>query len=408
MEFLQLSTIRDSLNLILKHLVPIENEKVAIEKAGGRIIYRDYFALEDIPSFNRSTMDGYAVRSNEVRGATNNNPSLLHFKGRVNINEKPDFECGEGEAFYVPTGGMIPRGADAVVMVEKAQQVEDKWVEIYAPVSWGENIIFGGDDYRKNDLILSKGTYLRPQEVGLLAYLGIKEVEVYGKVKIAIFGSGDEIVPIDENPQPPCIRDLNSYMLNALFEGEGFVAALEGILPDEELVIKEKLTQSLGLYDMVIISGGTSKGLRDLMSKVLTEIGRPGIISHGLTVKPGKPTLLGVVGNKPIVVLPGHPASCYVTARFVALPIIRYLAGYRSEPVLKTVRAILKRKLPSKLGFGEYFRVSLKQQEKELLAYPILGESGLISTLVKSDGLVYVAENLESLEENEEVEVLLL
>ncbi len=419
MEFLHLTTIRESLKLVLKHLSPVKGENIPVNKAGGRISFRDYFTSEDIPSFNRSTMDGYAVRASDTKGASPRNPSLLTLKGQVRINKPPSAECSEGESFYLPTGAMLPPGADAVVMIEKAQAVEEqgdekRWVEVYTSVSPGENVISQGDDYHQGEMVISRGTLIRPQEVGLLAYLGIEEVEVFEKVKVVVFGSGDEIVPIEKLPKPPRIRDLNSYMLCAIFQEKGFLPFLRGILPDDEAEIKTKLKDTLKQYDAVVISGGTSKGLRDVMSKVLSELGEPGIISHGLTVRPGKPTLLGVVNNIPIIVLPGHPASCFMAAYFVALPILRYLGGYKSEPLPSTTKAILKRKLPSKLGLGEYFRVNLKHEYKKkhknsiTMAYPLLGESGLISTLVKADGLVYVAENIESLEEGEEVEVLLL
>ncbi len=407
MEYLQLTTIRDSLNLILNYLKPVKVDTIPISSAGGWVCFRDYFTPEDIPAFTRSTMDGYAVRAKDTRGASAQSPVLLKLKGSININEVPPSVCESGEAFYVPTGAMLPEGTDAVVMMEKTE-TSGQLLEILETVAPGENTIFKGEDYKKGEIIIHKGAVIRPQDAGLLAFTGIREVEVFNKVKIAIFGSGDEVVALNTHPQPPKIRDLNSYTLSALFQINGFLPMIRGILPDKEEEVENSLKEALLNFDSIVISGGTSKGTRDVMSTVLTRMGNPGIIAHGLTIRPGKPTLLGVTDQIPIIVLPGHPASCYITATFVALPILRYLGGRQEEPLKLTTRGFLKKRIISRLGLEEYIRVNLFLERGQIMVEPILGESGLISTLVKANGLVRVPENMENVEEGAEVEVLLL
>ncbi len=407
MEYLQLTTIRDSLNLILNYLKPVKVDTVPISSAGGRVCFRDYFTPDDIPAFTRSTMDGYAVRAKDTRGASAQSPVLLNLIGSININEAPTIKCHSGETCYVPTGGMLPEGADAVVMVEKTE-VSGQFLEVQETIASGENSILKGEDYKKGELIIARGTLIRPQEAGLLAFTGVGEVEVYNKVKIAIFGSGDEVVPLDVHPQPPKIRDLNSYTLSSLFEINGFLPMIRGILPDREEEVENRLKEDLLNFDAIVVSGGTSKGTRDVMSTVLTRMGNPGIIAHGLTIKPGKPTLLGVTNHIPIIVLPGHPASCFITATFIALPILRFLGGRQDEPLKLTARGFLKKRIISRLGLEEYIRVNLFLEKGRVVVEPIPGESGLISTLVKANGLVKVPENMENLEEGVEVEVLLL
>ncbi len=403
-------SVKDALELLLKNLPgkPPHVERINIENSLSRILAEDIYSPEDMPGFDRSSVDGYAVISSDTFGASETMPLYLEVVGEVKMGEESLNRLTSGKAVKIPTGGMLPPGSDAVIMLEYTAQVDKSLIEILRPVAPGENVIKKDDDIKAGELVLKKGHRLRPQDIGALAGLGITEIDVYRKPVVSIISTGDEIVPATEKPRPGQVRDINSYNLHCLVVEAGGIPVRIGILKDEYEVIRDTLKKTCENSDMVLISGGSSVGTRDYTAKAIDELGNPGVLFHGVIMKPGKPTIGGIVNGVPIFGIPGHPAAATICFFNFVKPVIKRLSGHVSIEFPKTIKAVLTKNIPSSPGRTDFIRVQIiSTEDKGYLAEPIFGKSGLITTLVRADGLVVIPPERLGLEEGETVEVLL-
>lgn len=383
-------------------------EIVRIEESYGRISGSDIFSPEDLPAFSRSTVDGYAVNAIDTFGARETSPAYIIFKNEVVMGAAPDFRLNKGEAAKIPTGGMLPEGADAVVMLEDAQMVSNDMIEVLKSVAPRENVIVRGEDIEKGERVLEKGGRLRSQDVGALAGLGIVEIEVCKRPVVSIISTGDEIVPASHPIKLGQVRDINSFTLWGLIDEHGGVPVKKGIFVDDYGTIRSAVLEALQDSDMILISGGTSAGTKDMTAEIINDIGQPGVLFHGVSLKPGKPMIGGVINKRPILGLPGHPAAVVVCFDLFIGPLIGRLGGLRSDRhFVKTVRATMAKNIASAAGREDHIRVYLDERDGEFLAFPVLGKSGLITTLVKADGIVVISSGKLGLDAGEEVTVTL-
>ncbi|BAF60798.1 molybdopterin biosynthesis enzyme [Pelotomaculum thermopropionicum SI] len=379
----------------------------------GRRLAADVRAPEDVPGFDRSTVDGYAVRARDTYGATEGLPSYLDVAGEVLMGREPEGTVSPGQAWRIATGGMLPPGADAVVMLEYTEELDCRTIGVTRPVAPGENVIRKGEDIAAGEIALPAGHRIRPQDMGMLSSVGVSEVEVELPVRVGIISTGDELVSPGERPVPGQVRDINSYTLYGAVAACGGEPRLYGIVGDDYEKLKRTLELALSENDMVLLSGGSSVGTRDVAALAIDSAGEPGVLFHGISVKPGKPTIGAVVNGKPVFGLPGHPASAMVVFELMVAPLVRsggYAAGEKEMREALTafpLRAVLTRSLHSAAGREDFIRVRLHCKDGRLFAEPVLGKSGLISTMVKADGLARIPPGKEGVEAGEIVEVKL-
>lgn len=398
---LRMVTLIEALSLVHEAFRPLEEwEKIPTAGACGRVLAEDVRAPEDLPGFPRSTVDGYAVRAADTFGASEEKPAVLALAGEIRIGTPPPGPLGKGEAMAIPTGGYLPEGADAVVMVEDTE-VEEGAVLIYSPVAPGTNVIGADGDVAKGSLLFTKGHRLRPQDIGALMGLGVTAVRAVRRPRVAVLATGEEIVPPDVRPGPGKVRDINSHTLHALLEGAGAEPIPLGIVPDSEEDLREVLDGALREADLVVISGGSSVGARDITLAVLAERGE--VLLHGLRMKPGKPTILARVAGKPVVGCPGHPVSAFVVGAKLVVPLVERLLGIVDPLPRPRVRATLAEGVPSAKGRREFVRVRLEGAGSERRAVPIVAESAVISSLARAHGLIEIPEDTEGLEPGTEV-----
>ena len=384
-------------------------EQIALEPALGRVLGRDIVSREELPPHARSTMDGYAVRAEDTFGASDAVPALLEIAGHVAMGSLPDIPIAPGRAAEIPTGGFLPEGADAVVMVEYTNPLGPGEIEITKPVSRGENVLERAGDIGLGETVLAAGTRLRPQDVGMLAGLGVTEMTVFKKPRVAIISTGDEIIAVTERPSPGQIRDINSYAISALVESIGAQPVPRDIVRDEPALLTSALASALEEADVVVISGGSSVGARDHILDVVSGFSEVEIYAHGIAISPGKPTLLAKVQGKPVFGLPGHPVSAIVVTQVFLLPFLKYLEGeeLKKEPTGQHVSAVLATSVHSPHGREEYTRVKLEREQDGLIARPVFGKSGMMSTLVKADGFFIIPIHAEGVAAGEAIDVYL-
>ncbi|WP_027718029.1 gephyrin-like molybdotransferase Glp [Desulfovirgula thermocuniculi] len=399
-------TVREAREAILKNIKHYPGtEEVPLLSALGRCLARDVVAAEDVPGFDRSTVDGYAVRARDTFGASEGLPAYLEVSGEVLMGRAPGGAVGPGRAYKIATGGMLPPGADAVVMVEHTEELGAGTIGVTRPVAPGENVIRRGEDIAAGSVVLPAGHILRPQDLGILAAVGVTAVEVRLPWRVGIVSTGDELVLPGEVPAPGQVRDINSYSLYGAVKACGGEPHLYGIVRDDLEEMRACLAGALREADMVLLSGGSSVGTRDVAAQAIAGLGEPGVLFHGLSLKPGKPTIGAVVNGKPVFGLPGHPASALVVFELLVAPLIR-CAGYPGDSFWEfPLRARLTRNLRSAPGREDFVRVKLKLEGGTLWAEPVLGKSGLISTMVKADGLARIPATKEGVEAGEWVEV---
>jgi len=388
----------------------VDSETVAITAATRRILASDIIAQEDVPGFARSTMDGYAVFAASTFGASEGNPAYLTLDGAVSMGETSTARIEPGKAVRIATGGKLPDGADSVVMMEYAEEIDETTLEIYKSVAPGGNVITRGEDVQQGRSVLSAGTRLRPQEIGLLAALGIEQVAVYKKPVIGIISTGDEIVPINSRPGPAQVRDINSYSIGSQVLDAGAIPIGFGIIQDNYDALIDTCKQALQKTDMLLISGGSSVGTRDLTIAVLNALENSKILVHGIPISPGKPTILARAGNKPVWGLPGHVTSAMVVFDRVVRPFIARMAGINTNKNQDTrlISAKISRNIASAQGRTDFIRVRLQKSDTGIWAEPVLGKSGLIHTMLQADGLVEIDINTEGLDKGAPVSVILL
>jgi molybdopterin molybdotransferase len=403
-------TLKESVKLLLDYIEfrCLSFEVVSIESAYNRITYEDILAPENLPGFKRSTVDGFAVRSQDTFGAKESMPVYLTVKGHIPMGVAPDFSLNPGEAASIGTGGMLPEGADAVVMIEHVNVVSSDLIEILKPIGPGENVIFEDEDIKKGELVIPKGHKLKPQDIGALAGLGISQIKVVKKPLIAIILTGDEIIPHIEKVTPGKIRDINSFTLAGLIDLAGGIPLKMGIVKDDYKELKAIVNKAYELADIILITGGTSAGIKDMTAQIINELGEPGIIFHGVSIKPGKPIIAGVCNNKPVFGLPGHPVAVYICFELFVKPVINKMLGLTDKTYKPKVKAKLTKSISSQAGRRDFIRVYLEEKEGELLATPLLSKSGLIMTLVKANGILCIPEDLLGFEKDEVVEVEIL
>jgi molybdopterin molybdotransferase len=409
----------DAQRILDKHLViPAPSvEEVSISSSLGRVLASAITSPVDLPDFNRSTMDGYAVRSVDTFGAGESRPALLNVVGDILMGTMPDRGIARGEAMKIATGGALPAGADAVVMFEQTQMIDAAGIEVVKPVAPLENVIQAGDDIKQGEPVLSVGHRIRPQDMAAIAGVGITRIKVFEKPRVAIISTGNEIVPADTVPGPGRIRDTNSYNLEGLILQAGGMPVKKGIIPDEYARLEKTLGEAVGDCRVVLMTGGSSVGTADLTAKVIDAFGPPGVLVHGIAIKPGKPLVVGLVnssrGQVPVFGLPGHPAAVNICFEIFAKPLILRMTGEAPHPALegispyRVVKAKLARSIASSPGREDHVRVMLEKKDDGLWARPIFGASGLISTLVKAVGTVVVPVGKIGIEVGEEVEVRL-
>jgi molybdopterin molybdotransferase len=389
---------------------PLSSEKVRIEESLHRVLSKDIVSTINLPEFPRSTVDGFALKAKDTYGTSEKNPAILRMIGEIQMGQISDIEVTDGEAVKVATGGMVPKGADAVEMVEYTEWVDSHILHAFKPVSPLENVIQIGEDVKSGEVVLHRGHLIRPQDIGLMAGIGRTEVRVFLRPRVAIISSGDEIVPIEAVPKPGEIRDINRYTIVSMVEETGAIPLFLGIARDRFDDLKEKIELGLKGAEMVIITGGSSVGTLDLTGEVLQSLSGTEILGHGVSIRPGKPTLLADINGKPFLGLPGHPVSAMVIFHFFGKPILKMLSGLSSKWVWHQmkVKAKAARNIPSVPGREDYVRVRLEEKNGTFWAHPIFGKSGAISPLVNSNGLIKIGIDEEGLEEGEEAEVILL
>jgi molybdopterin molybdotransferase len=384
-------------------------ETVPLDDALHRVCGADIASPEDLPPLPRSTMDGYAVRAADTFGATDTIPALFDVVGAIDMGKISDVAVGPGRAAAIPTGGFLPPGADAVAMVEYTNPAGEGAIEISRPVTAGENVLGKAEDAARGDIVIPAGKRLLPQEIGLLAGLGITQISVHRRPKTAIISTGDEIVPLTDTPPPGMIRDINAHSIAALVRTAGGWAEVFAPVPDDPALLREALERALTSADVVVLSGGSSVGERDHMLSVVSSLPGAAVHAHGIAISPGKPTLIASVGGKPVFGLPGHPVSALVVAQVFLAPFLWYLQGQelKRTPAGMRVRAVLASSVHSAQGREDYVRVKLEERQGLPGARPVFGKSGMLSTLVKADGFIVLPIHTEGLPAGEMVEVFL-
>lgn len=367
----------------------VRTERIATVDALDRVLAETPTSPQDLPEFERSTVDGYAVNAADTYGASPTLPAFLDLAGEVPMGQASTIELGVGQAALVHTGGMIPTEATAVVMIENTQQVDASSIEIMKPVAEGENIIRIGEDIRIGMPVLITGCQLRPQDLGGLLALGITEITVAVPPRVAILSTGDEVIPPEQKPGPGQIRDINSYTLASLTQRAGGNAITYGIIPDDRVALEEAARRAHAEADIIVLSAGSSVSYRDMSVDIIDGLGEPGVLVHGVSVKPGKPTILAVAGGKPVFGLPGNPVSAMVIFDLFITPTIRMLLGTATPPQ-QQVQAKLARNVSSTTGREDYIQVRLEQRDDGLWAVPVLGKSNLIYTLVNAEGVIKI------------------
>ena len=405
-EFFKVKTIDQALTYRAR-FHHMQKEDVSLMESVGRILADDIRSDIDLPDFARSIMDGYAVKGSSTFGASEGNPAYLMVKGTVSMGESSVLSVGPGEAVRISTGGMLPTGADSVVMVEYTDTIDDTTIEVYRSIAPGQNMVEVGEDIKKNEIALHGGRRIRPQEAGMLAALGIQTVAVFKKPTIGIISTGDEIVPVGETPGPGQIRDINTYTLLGLVQQLGATAISYGIVHDDYQMLRATCSQALTECDMILVSGGSSVGARDFTIDVITAMPDSEILFHGISISPGKPTILARIQNKAFWGLPGHVVSAMVVFSQIVKPFIEHISGQDdAAPQKNRLTARLSRNLASAQGRVDYIRVRLAHKAGIIWAEPILGKSGLINTMVKADGLIEIGMNTEGLDKGSQVEVI--
>lgn len=406
-ELFQVVTVADAAERLARHLAPLGRaEEAPLHEALDRVLAADLRAPGDLPAFPRSTMDGFAVRAADTYGASEGLPAYLALCGEVPMGRRAGLSVAPGQAARVHTGGMIPPGADAVVMVEHTQLLDPTTIEVVRPVAVGEHVIPVGEDVRTGDLLFARGHRLRPQDLGGLAGVGHHRVPVAARPRVAILASGDEVVPADQPPGPGQVRDINSYTIAALTRRAGGEPLPRGIAPDDAAALRAMAHEALAHADVLIISAGSSVSTRDMTADVIASLGAPGVLVHGVAIHPGKPTILAVAGGRPVFGLPGNPVSTMIAFELFVAPALMALQG-AARPAGSSAPARLALNIASKPGREDFVPVRLERRDSELWAEPVFGKSNLIYTMARADGLVRVPLDLAGLYAGDVVEVSL-
>jgi molybdenum cofactor synthesis domain-containing protein len=408
--FRKLLTLEEARKVIHQNFKPkpLGVEEIPLLEAWNRVLAENVTAKMDIPPFNRSTVDGYAVKAEDTFGAEENKPAKLKVCGTVNVGEMPKIIVKQGTAAEIVTGAPIPEGADAVLMFEQTERKGDE-LYVYDAVAKNENVMKAGADIKKGETVLKTGQFLGSREIGVLASIGMAKAKVYITPRVAVLSTGNEIAEPGEKLPPGKIYDINAYSLSAAVLESGGKPVYFGVLPDDMSVLQKTLKSALESADMVITSGGVSIGPKDVVPQTLNSLGKPGVIICGMATKPGKPTTVGLINGKIVFALPGHPTSALLTFHLIVRPIVQRLAGRKASVPLKVRAFAAMRMFPAK-GRRTFVMVKLRRDESNrLIAEPVpTGLSGAITTLSKADGFVEISEKQQFVDAGEEVLVQLL
>lgn len=407
--FFKVLAPQEALRLLLG-VTPVGAETVASVRARGRVLAEDLYSSVDLPHFHRAAMDGYAVKAKDTFGASQSLPAYLKLAGVVEMGKPATQAIEKGEAMRISTGGMMPPQADAVVMVEYTDETDGGLVEVHRGVSPWQNVIQIGDDIKKGDPIFPKGRRLRAHDLGALTGVGISSVLVYRRPRVALISTGDEIVDADTEPQPGQVRNINQHSLAGLIEEAGAELKDWGVIRDDRTALTSAIGAALEWGDVVLLSGGSSMGAKDIALETILSFPDSEFVFHGISIAPGKPTIFARACSKPILGLPGYPVSALVIFDLFGAPMLRRLGGERSESLqsfARTARAKLKTNIASQIGREDYVRVVLERSAAGWSAIPLPSKSGAIFTLVKADGMIRIEMNQDGLEQGEEVEVIL-
>ncbi len=396
--FIRVIPVHEAVSRLLSIAPRSPEEVVPLEEALFCILSRDLVAPDDMPGFARSIVDGYAVLSSDTIGAGESLPAMLTCTGRIEMGSADPGSIVAGECRYVPTGGMMPEGADAVVMIEYAEPAGDQ-ILVNRPASSGENYVAHDEDFRSGEVILRSGHRILPQETGVLAAAGILSVPVLHSPRVAVIATGNEIVAPGKVPRPGQVRDVNSIVCESFIRQCGCTSVSFGIVPDEPNALTAAIQEAVVEADAIFISGGSSKDDRDATARVIADLGR--VLVHGIAISPGKPTIIGEIRNRPVIGLPGHPSSAFMVMRAICAPLLAVMSGI-TLPELHS-SATLDAGIPSAKGREDYVRVRLRDG----VATPLFSKSGLLHTLVESDGYVRVPAESEGFETGSVVKVIL-
>jgi len=407
--FFKVQTV-EQVHAIAESVPRLPAEEIGLSQALGRSLAHDFSAPHDLPGFDRATMDGFAVRGRDTFGAGESEPGYLTLAGEALMGQAPGFSLGQGQCARIATGGMLPQGADAVVMVEHTRSLADGMVEITRPAAPGTNVLGAADDAAQGQILLPAGQCLRPQDLGLLAGLGVSRLKVIRRPRVGVISTGDEVVPVESNPGPGQVRDVNTHTLAALVTQAGGEPHCLGLVLDREDLLAAKVAESMAANDLTLLSGGSSVGVRDFTAQVFLSFPEAHLLVHGVAMSPGKPFIWTRSQGRHLIGLPGQVASCLVAFHILVGPILERLLGREALPFTRFARlnAKLTRNLASAQGREDYARVRVSPNgEGAWLAEPVLGKSGLIRTLTQGHGLVRVPLEKEGLEQGSPVEVLL-
>jgi len=396
--FLKVIPVSEAVEITRKIAPPPQREFVPLNESAGRVLAEPIRSDIDIPGFDRSVVDGYAVHAADTVGAGESMPAMLHCTARIAMGVSGPIWTGPGECAYVPTGGVIPDGADAVVMVENVEPAGDT-VLVKKVVAFGENVLRHDEDFRKGEIVLPTGRRLSPQDTGVLAAAGCASVPVTRKPVVGIISTGNELVPFTQVPKRGQVRDANASMLGAYLQGYGCIPRQYGIVQDEQAAFESAVSYAVAECDVVLLSGGSSKDERDMTAGTIAVKGE--VLVHGIAIAPGKPTIIGRIDGKPVFGLPGHPASAYIVLIAIVCPLLDRMIGVEL-PQVRTVTAVLDLNVPSQRGREDYVRVKVNNG----VATPLFGKSGLLNTLVASDGVIRIPAGSEGLEKGSRVEVI--
>ena len=396
--FLQLVSVREAVAEIRNLALRCGDESVPLPETFHRILAQDVHADADIPGFTRSVVDGFAVQAADTTGSGDAIPSMLSLSGRVEMGVSLKRDIKTGECIYVPTGGILPEGADAVVMIEHAEQIGEE-VLVKKPVAHGENVLFFNEDFSAGEVVCTRGRRLTSQDIGVLAAAGCTSVPVVRIPIIGIISTGNELVPVNQKPMPGQVRDVNSYVVASFVQEQGCTPVHYGIIRDDRDALRSAISNAAAECDAVLISGGSSKDERDMVAAIIAERGT--ILVHGIAIAPGKPTIIGKYDDKPVIGLPGHPASAFIVLIAIVRHMITTMTG-ETGGTLRTIQATLGQNIPSSKGREDYVRVAVR----EGIALPLFGKSGLLNTLVKSTGVIRLPAESEGLETGTRVEVI--
>jgi molybdopterin molybdotransferase len=405
-------SLKNALDLLQQHLPPCTARKITVspDEALGRICAENVLSPENLPPYPRSTMDGYAVRAKDTFGANEKLPAYLEVSGEVIMGEFPNDGPQAGGCYAIPTGGILPPGTDSVVMFEHTVAIDDSMIEVTQSVATGVNVIGIGEDIKLGEILLPAGHLIRPQDIGLLSGVGLASIKVFRRIRVGIISTGDEIISSTETPPPGKIRDMNSVSIAAQVRSLNARPTFYGIATDDEENLANMVREAKAASDIVLLSGSSSVGVRDLGEKVIEKMGSPGILVHGVTVKPGKPVIIARADDTMLFGLPGHPVSAAVAFDLFVRPTISHLSGIKANglPQYRSITARLMRNLNSASGRTDFIRVQVKMTaDNEPEAHPVLGKSGALSTMVKAHGFIEIAEKLQGLRQGEFVEVKL-